>query len=203
MAKNGKERTESRKGLHRQLLESSSRRLRRMWQRACTIGAIADSSRHLARCMVGQVDFSVPGLIVELGPGHGAVTQCLRKETHDQKRLLLLELLGDFIPRLKRCFPGVRVVHDSAERLPHYVRGRAVAAVISGLPLRSLPAGMVERIGRALGVVMNARTRYIQFTYDLRPSDTSYFSNIGLRKISSRIVLRNFPPARVDTFVRS
>ncbi|MBF0429371.1 MAG: phosphatidylethanolamine N-methyltransferase [Magnetococcales bacterium] len=185
------------------LLKMATRRLRYLWQKACVIGSITDSSRHLARCMVQQIDFSVPGLIVELGPGKGAVTQCLLKATPDPKRLLLVELLGEFIPMLKKKFPRIRVIHDSAERLPHHVRGRPVAAVVSGLPLRSLPTGMVERIGRALGLVMNANTRYIQFTYDLRTSDTPYFHNIGLRKLTSQIVLRNLPPARVDTFVTS
>ncbi|MEO5330820.1 MAG: hypothetical protein H7839_02245 [Magnetococcus sp. YQC-5] len=184
------------------LMQYPSRKWKRLWQRACTIGAITESSPHLARCMVEQIDFSVPGLIIELGPGKGAVTQMLRNATPDQKRLILVELLGDFIPLLRKRFPGVRIIHDSAERLPQYIQGRKVAAVVSALPLRSLPEGMVERIGHALGLVMNANTRYIQYTYDLRPSNNSYFNNIPLRKIASHVVLRNFPPARVDTFVK-
>ncbi|MBF0190979.1 MAG: hypothetical protein HQL99_07470 [Magnetococcales bacterium] len=164
------------------------------------IGSVAASSRHLARQMAMQVDYQQSGLIVELGPGLGAITREVYKRVANRKQLLLIEVGGAFIPELKRQFHGVTVVHDSAEWLLKHVRGRRVAAVVSSLPLRSLPNKVVHRIGVALSQVMDAQTRYIQFTYDLRPTESAYFTHMALEKQYSRIVWRNLPPARVDTF---
>ncbi len=164
------------------------------------IGSVVESSRHLARQMALQVDFKQPGLVVELGPGRGAITRELFKRVANRKQLLLIEVGGEFIPDLRRQFQGVSVVHDSAEWLVKHIRGRRVAAVVSSLPLRSLPEKVVHRIGVALQHVMDPHTRYIQFTYDLRPARSVYFADVGMDKHHSGIVWRNMPPARVDSF---
>ncbi|MBF0461410.1 MAG: hypothetical protein HQL87_08440 [Magnetococcales bacterium] len=164
------------------------------------IGSVVESSRYLARQMALEVDFKQPGLIVELGPGQGAITRELFKRVANRKQLLLIEVGGELIADLKRQFHGVSVVHDSAEWLVKHIRGRRVAAVVSSLPLRSLPDKVVHRIGVALRQVMDPQTQYIQFTYDLRPAKTAYFAGVAMEKQHSKIVWRNIPPARVDTF---
>lgn len=167
------------------------------------IGAVAESSRQLAKIMVEKIDFNRPGLVVELGPGSGAITRAILKRAEDPTRIMLLEVGGEFIPVLKKRFPHVTIWHDSAERLCRYVNGRKVNVIVSGLPLRSLPYQSIKRIGKALMRVMDDKTLYIQFTYDLRSNRDAYFPNVRMEKVYTKIVWRNLPPARVDIFRRT
>lgn len=166
------------------------------------IGAVAESSGHLAKRMISGIDFNGPGLIVELGPGLGAITRAIVQSAPNPSHVLLLEVGGEFIPVLKKRFPCVKIRHDSAERLVRYVNGHKVNAIVSSLPLRSLPHRILKKTGKALMQVMDNDTLYIQFTYDLRPNRNAYFPAVNMKKIHSKIVWRNLPPARVDIFRR-
>lgn len=164
------------------------------------MGAVAESSRYLAKRMAKAVDPRQPGLVVELGPGKGAITRALLKHLGDPERFLLIDVGEKLVQHLQERFPRITVVHGSAEYLHRYVQGQQVAAVVSGLPLRSLPRKVVKAVGAALSQVMDRKTLYIQFTYDLRPGQDGYFPNLGLRKVHSSVVWRNLLPARVDVF---
>jgi phosphatidylethanolamine/phosphatidyl-N-methylethanolamine N-methyltransferase len=48
--------------------------VQRMARNPRAIGAISPASAALAEAMAAQADFSVPGRVLELGPGTGAVT---------------------------------------------------------------------------------------------------------------------------------
>jgi phosphatidylethanolamine/phosphatidyl-N-methylethanolamine N-methyltransferase len=175
--------------------------------RARSLGTVAPSSRFLARDMVtelkgghGQND----DLVVELGPGDGAITRHILSSVQDQSSVVPIEISSDSVAKLKRKFPVVNAVNDSAANLEKYVpEHKKVRAIISGLPLRVMPQECVHQIGEAIHKVMGPESIYVQYTYDLRPKRGVYFKKGDFKKIRSKIVWRNLPPARVDVFVKS
>src|SRR5262245_11509351 len=64
----------------------------RSWiEKPISMGAVTPSGRALARAMARYVDPDVPGPVVELGSGTGAVTQALVDKGIDPARLVLVE----------------------------------------------------------------------------------------------------------------
>jgi len=62
------------------------------WLRAPhRIGAVAPSSRFLARAMATQVDLRRPGPVIELGGGTGSVTKALLEAGLPVERLIVVE----------------------------------------------------------------------------------------------------------------
>ncbi|MBT3236983.1 MAG: hypothetical protein HN353_13590 [Bdellovibrionales bacterium] len=172
--------------------------------RARSLGTVAPSSRYLARDMVTELkkNHSENGVVVELGPGNGAITRHILSSVQDPESVLPIEISSDSVEKLNRKFPVLNAVHDSAANLEKYItNGQKVQAIISGLPLRVMPRDCVHQIGEAIHNVMGPDSIYVQYTYDLRPKKDAYFKRGNFKKISSRIVWRNLPPARVDVFV--
>jgi phosphatidylethanolamine/phosphatidyl-N-methylethanolamine N-methyltransferase len=70
--------------------------------------------RALARAMASHVDPSIPGPVVELGPGTGAVTRALVERGVDPARLTLVEADPAFCALLRRRWPTARVLQTDA-----------------------------------------------------------------------------------------
>lgn len=164
-----------------------------------SVGAVCPSSGALAWRMAASVDATQPGWIIELGGGTGMVTQALLQRGVARERLIVIERSRHFVDHLRARFPGVRIVHaDAADMARGPLEGRSVAAIVSSLPLRSLPADVVSRVVQAGAGVLDTRSRVVQFTYARRAC--SAWSDAGLQRIASETVWRNLPPARVDVF---
>jgi phosphatidylethanolamine/phosphatidyl-N-methylethanolamine N-methyltransferase len=168
-------------------------------------GAIAPSSRRLAHALAEAAGHVAPGeVIIELGPGSGIVTETLRR-LHPQAVVLAVENNASFATRLSGRMPGVRVVHGCASRLPGHLQDLGlpeggVAAVVSGLPLLSLPPDLVERIFAAVREVLAPGRRFVQFTYSARAFRR--LAPLGFRAEPQRRVWLNVPPAVVLPFAR-
>jgi phosphatidylethanolamine/phosphatidyl-N-methylethanolamine N-methyltransferase len=74
-------------------------------------------------------------------------------------------------------------------------RGSRIDAIVSSLPLRSLPAREASAIVAQWGALVREGGIVIQFTYALR--DTGHLSLPGFLQCANDIVWTNFPPARV------
>ncbi|MBN1918495.1 MAG: methyltransferase domain-containing protein [Verrucomicrobia bacterium] len=118
-------------------------------RRPAEVGAIAPSSRSLARRMVGGMDLAHARCVVEYGPGTGAFTREILDRLGPDGQLVAIEKNPDFIPILHERFPNLDVVQASAEELPRLLAERgfdAADAIVSGLPYTVLPWDLVERI---------------------------------------------------------
>lgn len=73
-----------------------------------------------------------------------------------------------------------------------------VSAVISSLPLRSLPKTITQKILSEIPKVLSKNGQYIQFTYDIRKEQSFYPKKYRL--LRSKIIWRNIPPARVEEY---
>jgi phosphatidylethanolamine/phosphatidyl-N-methylethanolamine N-methyltransferase len=162
-------------------------------------GALCPSSAYLARQMAALVP-DCEGKVIELGPGSGPMTQALLQRGIDPDDLILVERTDSFAQHLRQRFPGLNIIHGDACGLSRLLSGieAPIRAIVSSLPLRSMPSSVVQQISREINQISQPGTRYIQFTYHLHDSKLPFIGPFSGSEC--RIVWRNFPPARVDAF---
>jgi phosphatidylethanolamine/phosphatidyl-N-methylethanolamine N-methyltransferase len=101
---------------------------------------------------------------------------------------------------LQRRFPGVQVLRLDAREVEQAPLDD-VGAVISGLPLLSIPTPAQREIVGGAFRLMRPGGVFVQFTYGWRPPvDRPVREALGLDWEVSPRVLGNLPPARVYTF---
>ncbi|MEY2342329.1 class I SAM-dependent methyltransferase [Acidithiobacillus sp. IBUN Pt1247-S3] len=165
------------------------------------IGALFPSSPFLAKRMAGLVPAG-EGAVIELGPGLGPVTRALLEGGIARSDLVLIERSANMVQHLQQEFSGVKVIHGDAAELATLVADRLpVRAIVSSLPLRTIPPVIVERILAEFPKCARRGTAFIQFTYHPLSSCTGL--NTGFTHKRASYVWRNLPPARVDCFLFS
>ncbi len=165
------------------------------------IGAACPSSPYLAKAMAAMVDGrDSEGLVVELGGGTGAITHALLQQGVAPGRLVTIERSPALAAHLREKFPEIRVIEGDAARMQELLGADSerVRAVVSGLPLRSLPAPTVQRIIQQVRALLRTDGTFVQFTYDLRAPSIGQVQSHS--HIDTKIVWKNIPPARVDAY---
>jgi phosphatidylethanolamine/phosphatidyl-N-methylethanolamine N-methyltransferase len=161
------------------------------------VSAPTPSSPALARVIAAQVDPSRDGLVIELGPGTGVVTQALLEHGISADRVVAIEQEASFVGLMRERFPGMTVCNGDALLFENCIPARAkVAAVVSGLPLLNLPVPTRRSLLRRALRCQGRSGRFIQLSYGWHPP-VAPEPGIGL---NGQIVWRNFPPAHVWTY---
>src|SRR5260370_21870894 len=86
------------------------------------IGAVAPSSRYLARAMATQVDLRRAEPVVELGGGTGSVTRALLEACLPAYRLVVVESDERLYKMLRPRFPQLRIIRGDALQLVELLR---------------------------------------------------------------------------------
>jgi phospholipid N-methyltransferase len=165
------------------------------------MGAVCSSSRKLARGIAELVPAAGSGYVVELGGGTGAVTRALLDAGIPAERLIVIERSEKLAGYLQRTFPQLRILCGDAAQLTQMLQNAgSIGTIVSGLPLFSLPGSLVRTIMREVDAVLAHDGCFIQFTYAF----TRALPHIphSLRRVTSKRILSNLPPARVDAFRR-
>jgi len=163
------------------------------------VAAIAPSGPALARAITAEISAaSMP--VIELGPGTGVFTQAILDAGVTPDQLIMIEAGADFATLLRTRFPAVRIVEGSAGALadvPLFGPG-TVGAIVSGLPILSMPRPIVLAIlGTAFSELRPGGAMY-QFTYGFRcPVADSVLDALGLKASRTATVVVNAPPASV------
>lgn len=171
-----------------------------------TTGAIAPSGRSLARTMAQKIGPVAEGqVILELGPGTGVFTRELNRR-FPNNRIVAVELNDTFAKRIEKTLPSVSVVRGCASKLQEHLTGLnispdQVVAVVSGLPLLSLPKELGRNILSSVTSVLQPGRKYVQFTYSERA--WNQFDVPGFDRQPRHRVWLNLPPAVVLSFVRT
>jgi phospholipid N-methyltransferase len=106
-------------------------------RRPATMGAVAPSSRRLASVLASVVPSTGAPVVVELGPGTGAVSTLIAEKLPPGSRHLAVELDPDMVAFLRRTHPELEVVQGNAAALGALLAEREVTsvdAVVCGLP---------------------------------------------------------------------
>ena len=167
------------------------------------MGAACPSMPALAGCMASCVPLNRDGLVVELGGGTGAVTAALLRYGVPPWKLIVVERSPTLAHHLRQRFPHLRIVQGDAAHLAQLLdqdRARGVGSIVSSLPLRSLQPAVTRAISQQFETLLEPGGLLVQFTYDLRGARRRLLPHF--RRLSSKIIWRNLPPARVETFER-
>jgi phosphatidylethanolamine/phosphatidyl-N-methylethanolamine N-methyltransferase len=166
-------------------------------------GAVAPSGRALARAMASAAGAAPHGLVIELGPGTGPVTQALIESGVAPERLVLVEYDPGFCDLLRQRFTPARIVQGDAYDLPAAlaeVAGHPIAAVVSSLPLLNQPGYRRERLIADAFELMGPGGVFVQFTYGLLSPIPREVCAKRYSAQGGRPIWRNLPPARVWTY---
>jgi phosphatidylethanolamine/phosphatidyl-N-methylethanolamine N-methyltransferase len=158
--------------------------------------SLVPSSRALARAMAAHIGPHT-GAVVEFGPGTGIITAAILDRGIPPAALTLFEMNESFASALHARFPRVTVHTDCAQNAPGLLPA-TIGAVVSGLPLLSMPRTLRREIVAAAFKILRPGGSFIQFTYGRRaPLTPDGLATLGLRATKGRKVWANFPPAQV------
>ena len=167
--------------------------------------SLIPSSRALGAAMV-PTD-RLLGVVVELGPGTGALTTALQERT--PARHLGIELNALLAQRLAADFPMVEVETAAADKLERILERNNLVGkvdhVLSGLPWQAFAGPAGAKLIPAIAQVLRPTGTFTQFTYSwtrwappARRQHEALRSNFATVDVS-RPIWRNLPPATVYT----
>lgn len=163
------------------------------------VAAVVPSGRALSALMVSEVSPEI-GPVIELGPGTGAFTRALIRKGIAEENLALIEFGSDFAAKLNFHFPRAKTLWMDAARLHDVVlfNGTPAGAIISGLPLLSMPPKKVLSILNGAFAHLRADGAFYQFTYGPRcPISRPLLDRLGLKATCIGHTFANIPPAAV------
>lgn len=166
-----------------------------------TVGALFPSSKKLANALAQQIPTNNPGLIIELGAGTGAITAALLHQKKPEHQLIVIEQSVKLAKHLTDRFPNLSIIQGDAEHLHQLLckhTSTPVQAIVSSLPLRSLPSVTIRKIGQEINQVLKKGSIFIQYTYSIWGKALSPSPHLKL--IYNQWIWQNVPPARIDVF---
>jgi phospholipid N-methyltransferase len=167
-------------------------------------GAVAPSSRFLAKKMLDWMELETVETALEYGPGTGSFTSEILARRKPGARVLAVELNEGFVQALRDRHPELEVAHDSVENIRYICDQAGIAeadCVVSGLPWAVFPDDLQNRILDAMMTVLKPGGRFATFAYihalhlppakKFRDKLEKHFSRVS----ASETVWLNFPPA--------
>ena len=162
-----------------------------------TLGTVTPSSRFLSKKMLRKIDFDKAEILVELGPGNGAITKFILKNLSPKAKLICFEINDNFFQQLKELnHPQLIVIKASAENIEIELKKlntHKACHVISSLPLSIIPEDISNRILEKSFRILAKGGTFIQYQYSL-----SYFKKLKQvfkESISLEFQPLNIPPA--------
>ncbi|NNM59032.1 MAG: methyltransferase domain-containing protein [Legionellales bacterium] len=174
--------------------------LKEFWKHPQKVGAICPSSPRLARVMARQIDKTRDGWIIEIGAGTGAVTEALLDEGVSPSQLIVVEQSESLVDYLRDRFSTLQVIQGDAANLRQLipVDSQKINAIVSSLPMLSLPPEQVSSILKEFYALLPADGKLIQYTYDVLSPKAKPLEGFILVKTYS--IWLNVPPAKVQVF---
>jgi phosphatidylethanolamine/phosphatidyl-N-methylethanolamine N-methyltransferase len=175
-------------------------------RRPGTVGAVVPSSARLAEVLAAVVPREGSPVVVELGPGTGAVSAVISRRLPPTARHLAVELDPRMVSYLQRNRPDLEVVPGDAAHLAALLAERGVVqadAVIGGLPWALFDRPAQREILAQISQVIGATGAFTTFAYlhgmtlaaarRFRATLRATFEEV----VVSATVWRNVPPAFV------
>lgn len=191
---------------------------RRAIREPSLVGAVAPSSPALASEMAAIVptvaidseEAAGSGargpVVVELGPGTGALSGAIAQRLPTGGRHIAVELDEGMVRHLREKRPDLEVIHGNAVELRERLQDigvDVVDAIVSGLPWSIFPEQLQQDILGQIGQVLAPAGAFVTFGYvhALRMARARQFRRFLAvafdEVLTSRTVWRNLPPARV------
>ncbi|MGV2068062.1 class I SAM-dependent methyltransferase [Agrobacterium sp. 22-226-1] len=168
------------------------------------VASVTPSGRALSSLMTAEISGQT-GTVIELGPGTGVFTEALLQQGVAEENLVLVEYGAEFANQLCARFPAATTVQMDAallRKLPLHASA-PVGAVVSGLPLLSMPVRKVHAVLEGAFSHLRHGGAFYQFTYGPRcPIARPLLDRLGLKATHVGCTLANVPPAAVYRITR-
>lgn len=170
--------------------------------RPLKVASPVPSGRKLAAKIAQQIDPKPGGLVLELGPGTGAVTRAIGARGIAEEDLVLIESDREFVRALGRAFPRARVIEGDAFAFPALLGKDAcgLRTVISGLPVVSEPLARKRALLEAAIDALAPGRPLVQFSYSARPP-LPVIEGLEVSRIAT--VWENIWPMRIWVYRRT
>lgn len=180
----------------------------RLWlKRPSSVGAVIPSSRKLAAAMAQEIDQTQEGLVVELGGGTGKITRAILDSGVAPEKLIVVEREPSLARLIGEKYPGVQIVCGDAcelDKLLERAGTGPVKAIVSGLPLLSLPDRVCWEILSRVFAILPDSGVFVQFTYGPKSSiPETMVKALAIEGERSCWILDNLPPAAVWRYRRA
>lgn len=171
-----------------------------------TIGAVAPSSRFLARAMVDGLDLEKAKTVLEYGPGTGAFTGHIVERMSAGATFAAIELNPHFAASFRSRHPDLTLVEGSVADVQAIWRSQGwgpVDCIVCGLPWAAFGDALQMRILEQMMEVMSPHGQFVTFAYlqGLLVPPGRRFARLLPRYFAhvtkSRTVWLNAPPAFV------
>ncbi len=167
-------------------------------------GAIAASSKNLAKLFMKTGDIANKKVVVEFGPGTGIFTEHIIKTLPKDGIYFGLELNESFVERTRKRCPEATIYHDSAQNVLKYLKENNVEqcdCIISGLPFANFDEKLQDEILQAAVDALKPGGEFLTFAYTVglltkkgkkfKKKLPQFFEKVT----KTRTVIGNLPPA--------
>jgi phosphatidylethanolamine/phosphatidyl-N-methylethanolamine N-methyltransferase len=189
---------------------ASVRDVRKFWGEfllhPATTGAIAPSSRFLARTMVGWIDLARARTVLEYGPGTGVFTDFIIRRMPPGSKFVAIELNSRLAAMFRQRHPSLTLVEDSVANVANICREQGLSRVdciVCGLPWAAFSEALQIHLLDQMMSVLAPEGQFVTFAYLqglLLPPGRRFARLLPkyFRQVSrSRTVWLNLPPAFV------
>lgn len=150
-----------------------------------TTGALFQTSSKAVREVCKYVDPNQTQTIIELGAGHGNITNFILQKMSPKSTLYIFEINSDFCKTLNEIKDErLVIINDSAEFLDNYISNE-VDCIVSTLPLTFIPDSVVTSILQKCKNQLALKGQMSQILYStlhLKKYKT-FFSNVYYRLV--------------------
>ena len=164
------------------------------------IGAIAPSSRFLAKNILSDINFEDTQIILEFGTGNGAITKHILKRLPENSRLISLEINEQFYKHCQvkfKDYENFEVHNHSAITFEDVLATHGIEKVdhlISSLPLAILPKNDLDILFDKIPHYIEDNGSFIQYQYSL--NKYRFLKDI-FETVKLGFTFTNIPPAFV------
>lgn len=175
-------------------------------KKPASTGAIAPSSRFVVKKVIQMADLHKAESVVELGPGTGVFTAQIQQQLMKDASFFALELNKNFVETTRTRCPQVRVYHDSADKLPKYLRRNKLKqadCIVSSLPWTIFDSADQDRLLDKISTSLKPGGKFISIVYLGAKARTRgrYFINslpLHFQNVEkSSTIWANLPPTQV------
>ncbi|GAA2809376.1 class I SAM-dependent methyltransferase [Saccharopolyspora taberi] len=171
-----------------------------------TVGAVLPTSRHVAKAVSVVVPSAGNPVVLELGPGTGALSGAIRDRLPEGGRHLAVEIDPVMVGYLRRTKPWLEVIEGDAADLRKLLAEAGVTrvdAVISSIPWTLLPPRTQRQLLAEAGAALKPDGVFTSVTYLTtlwRAATREFIRNLDEtfdEVLPRSTVWRNVPPTRV------
>ncbi len=184
---------------------------RQLARQPAATGAIAPSSRSLAKRVVWQADLHDAKTVVELGSGTGVFTEEILNTLTAEQKFFAIELNKTFVTATRNRCPDACVYHSAATELPVWLTkagSQHADCVISSLPWTIFDVADQDELMRVISSSLAPDGVFVAIVYlgAKYRSRGRYFINNLQRHFATvtttPTVWRNLPPTQIYRCVK-